>query len=842
MEKERVSLENIRNFCILAPVDHGASTTIDYLLSSEQYPSSNVDVERACNNNYRCLRDEDAMTNWDTPRLIRPPIFSFQHSALNKDGTERSFLLNAIGANRSEHLLGSDLQSTVRLSDGVLFINDCVEGFHCSRDELDRAIINLKAKPILFVNKFDRMLFELQLSPDECFHSFMRLIESNNAGFIDRGEDIPFSPDLGNVIFGSALRGWGFSLETISRMYAEKMTLMPKNTPQGLTESELLDYKTRKLVRKLWGYNYFHVPLKSWHKTPNIVYQGKPVVLPLAFGRFVIEPLYQLWRAVDVHDVEKMKKMCSVIKVNFDDVDLDGTPRQIFTFIMKKWFPLRDAIFTAIIEHLPSPVSAQQSRLDILYDGHKDELSAISIKTCDESGPLVIYISRMISVFEQGASRMYAFGRVFSGRLSLGDQVRSIPAINKGSEGSHKIAKIYTPPTLIPHVPVRKNIIAANEVAVGDFVYLPGLDAVLVKSGTITTSMKTKGIRGEKLDLSDVLRVRVDSKFPNDVAKFQAAMTRVQNREHVTIMPTSDGRGYIVGGSGEMQLEIFLRDFHDHCSFELTVSDPFVKLRETVLRSSCNFLSLKPNNKLFTVNTTASTQEQLKALSNDRPVHISKYKLVKNDLILINPDDDDNTIVFSPLLELSPDLKESFDNAFVSIARNGILCGESLIGVKFEICDTSATQGSTPVTNSSLTECLYRCVLASQPALLEPIYSVEIKTRSSLIEYIYEILASRRGEIVSTEVIAECNNKDDPLQIVIAYVPVRDSFGLFAHMRSVCASNVSVNTCFDHWRIVDGNVFEDGSVPNRLMKAYRREKMLPDVDPLIEKYKSIGKS
>lgn len=82
-----------------------------------------------------------------------------------------------------------------------------------------------------------------------------------------------------------------------------------------------------------------------------------------------------------------------------------------------------------------------------------------------------------------------------------------------------------------------------------------------------------------------------------------------------------------------MQLEIFLRDFHDHCSFELTVSgmlnrsessliphrlqlDPFVKLRETVLRSSCNFLSLKPNNKLFTVNTTASTQVRRTAISS----------------------------------------------------------------------------------------------------------------------------------------------------------------------------------------------------------------------------------
>jgi elongation factor 2 len=49
---------------------------------------------------------------------------------------------------------------------------------------------------------------------------------------------------------------------------------------------------------------------------------------------------------------------------------------------------------------------------------------ALAMESCDSNGPLVIYISRMAQMHEYGKTvRMYAFGRVYSGKLSVGDKV-----------------------------------------------------------------------------------------------------------------------------------------------------------------------------------------------------------------------------------------------------------------------------------------------------------------------------------------------------------------------------------------------------------------------------------
>lgn len=65
--------------------------------------------------------------------------------------------------------------------------------------------------------------------------------------------------------------------------------------------------------------------------------------------------------------------------------------------------------------HLPSPVTAQKYRMEMLYEGPLDDEAAVAIKNCDPNGPLMMYVSKMVPTSDKG--RFYAFGRVFSGKV-----------------------------------------------------------------------------------------------------------------------------------------------------------------------------------------------------------------------------------------------------------------------------------------------------------------------------------------------------------------------------------------------------------------------------------------
>ena len=71
--------------------------------------------------------------------------------------------------------------------------------------------------------------------------------------------------------------------------------------------------------------------------------------------------------------------------------------------------------------HLPSPLTAQNYRCEMLYEGPQDDDVAKAFRTCDADGPLMAYISKMVPTSDKG--RFYAFGRVFSGKIATGQKV-----------------------------------------------------------------------------------------------------------------------------------------------------------------------------------------------------------------------------------------------------------------------------------------------------------------------------------------------------------------------------------------------------------------------------------
>ena len=70
--------------------------------------------------------------------------------------------------------------------------------------------------------------------------------------------------------------------------------------------------------------------------------------------------------------------------------ELEGKP--LMKAVMRKWLPAGDALLLMITIHLPSPITAQKYRMELLYEGPHDDPCAIGIKTCDPKVCLLLLL------------------------------------------------------------------------------------------------------------------------------------------------------------------------------------------------------------------------------------------------------------------------------------------------------------------------------------------------------------------------------------------------------------------------------------------------------------------
>lgn len=61
-------------------------------------------------------------------------------------------------------------------------------------------------------------------------------------------EDIYFAPEKGNVVFASAIDGWGFRVVKFAQLYAAKMGMKEANLRKVVWGDFFLDPKTKKII------------------------------------------------------------------------------------------------------------------------------------------------------------------------------------------------------------------------------------------------------------------------------------------------------------------------------------------------------------------------------------------------------------------------------------------------------------------------------------------------------------------------------------------------------------------------------------------------------------------
>jgi len=195
--------EMIRNTSIIAHVDHGKTTLSDSLLAA----AGIISEQRA--------GQQLALDSWELEQKRQMTVFasniSLVHTLKGQD-----YLINLIDTPGHIDFSGAVTRS-LRAVDGALVVVDAVEGPMTQTETVLMQALRERVKPILFINKVDRLIKEIKLTSEEIQKKFVKIIARVN-DLIEKyappehKKDWQVKVENGSVAFGSALHKWGLNL------------------------------------------------------------------------------------------------------------------------------------------------------------------------------------------------------------------------------------------------------------------------------------------------------------------------------------------------------------------------------------------------------------------------------------------------------------------------------------------------------------------------------------------------------------------------------------------------------------------------------------------------------
>jgi len=196
--------ERIRNVGVVAHIDHGKTTMTDSLLiEAGLLPPHVAGSARVLD--YLEEEQKRGIT-------IKTANISFLHEV---DGSP--YLINLVDTPGHVDFTGK-VTRALRAVDGAIVVVDAVEEVMAQTETVTRQALEERVRPVLFINKVDRLIKELKLSPNEIQEKFVRIITDFNNIIEIYGEpgfreEWKVDPSKQSVVFGSALHRWGFTLE-----------------------------------------------------------------------------------------------------------------------------------------------------------------------------------------------------------------------------------------------------------------------------------------------------------------------------------------------------------------------------------------------------------------------------------------------------------------------------------------------------------------------------------------------------------------------------------------------------------------------------------------------------
>lgn len=812
--------DQIRNMSVIAHVDHGKSTLSDSLIAR----AGIIANKSAGQERYMDTRQDEK----DRGITIKSTGVSLHFHYEEKD-----YVFNLIDS--PGHIdFSSEVTAALRVTDGALVVVDTIEGVCVQTETVLRQAMQERIKPVVMVNKVDRAIVELQLDAESMYKSFFRVIERVNMVIANFNQPemgpLEIDPTVGNVAFGSGKDCWGFTLNKFARIYADK-------------------FKVEKsaMMKRLWGDNFYDAKNKVW-TGEQVSKDGE--VLKRGFVHFILDPLLKICKACLNNENEVLNKLLEVLSIKLDPIERELTNKALLKAVLKKWIEASDALMEMMVLHLPSPRAAQKYRYNYLYEGPVDDACAIAMRDCDSSGPLMMYVSKMVPTSDKG--RFYAFGRVFSGKVMSGQKVRIMgPNYVPGKKIDFAEKAIQRCVVMMG-----RKTEPLPEVPCGNTCALIGIDENLVKTGTISDHPEAHNIRIMKYSVSPVVRVAIQPKNPSELPKLVAGMQRLAKSDPLVVCINDEETGEnIIAGSGELHVEICINDLiNEYAMIEIKQSDPVVSYRETVTAVSKTAMSKSANghNRLYCTGQPISEEFcralekgeiPMRDLKEKTKILVEKFEFDKTEVPKIwgfGPDGEGPNLIVDATsgCQFMNEIKDHMVSGFELVVRHGVLCEEPLRGVRFNVNDTTLHNDSIHRGAGQLSPAtrrvLYACQLLSNPTLQEPIFLVEVTCPKEAVNDLYRLFGDRRGGIDD-----EVHVEGTPLVLVKGFLPVANSFKFTADMRAATSGQASPNCVFDHWETLEGDVTKVGGMLRNIVEASRKRKglkaELPDVNTFMDK-------
>ncbi|MPC25037.1 Elongation factor-like GTPase 1 [Portunus trituberculatus] len=413
---------NIRNLCIMAHVDHGKTSLADALVASNGL----INQRQAGRIRYMDSHKEEI----ERGITMKSSCVSLAYSRPDGD-----YLVNLIDS--PGHVdFSSEVSTAVRLCDGAIIVVDVVEGVVLRQAWLE------DIRPVLVLNKIDRLVLETKLSPLDCYYHIAQVLEQVNAymgelynttllgksstemerqktererrasererkvsesmtsdtpiNFADWGiettddSDLYFSPELGNVVFASAYDGWGFSIHHFANLLSAKLGM----------NKEVLN-------KTLWG--DYYITSKGGEK--RIMSGARDKRKNPLFVTLILENLYKVYNTVMVQkDKKEVEKLSDVLGVKIPmTVSKSTDHRNKLNFLMNGWLPLAPAVLEMAVDHLPSASDISEERamklmcsathrFDSLPQQTQELKQAFISCSRSETAPIIVYVSKMFGV------------------------------------------------------------------------------------------------------------------------------------------------------------------------------------------------------------------------------------------------------------------------------------------------------------------------------------------------------------------------------------------------------------------------------------------------------------
>ncbi len=252
--------EHIRNIGIVAHIDHGKTTLSDNLLAGAGMISSE-------------LAGDQLYLDFDEQEQARGITIDAANVSMVHKYKDHEYLINLIDT--PGHVdFGGDVTRAMRAVDGAVVVVCAVEGIMPQTETVLRQALKENVRPVLFINKVDRLLNELKLDANELQQRFIKIIASANK-LIDSMAPKEFKKDWqarvedGSVAFGSAYHNWAINVSVMQRT--------------GITFTDIYDYcksdNQKELAEKvplhqvLLGMVVEHLPspdVAQRYRVPNI--------------------------------------------------------------------------------------------------------------------------------------------------------------------------------------------------------------------------------------------------------------------------------------------------------------------------------------------------------------------------------------------------------------------------------------------------------------------------------------------------------------------------------------------------------------------------------------------